>query len=237
LNKAVLSEKRHIPSLPELTRRLNGKKWFSKLDFKEAFNQCKFDEQSRLYCAMSTIYGTYIWNRLSMGLSTAAELFQECMMRLLGDIEGTQCCLDDVLLATETEEQAIICLKKCLDRIESSGMTLNYEKCVFIKPSVTFFGMTISADGIKPRQSTLQDLLDAEAPQTKPELHSFLGLSGYFKNRTPFQSSVDKPLRNLLKKNAKFAWEQEQQKAFETLKNSVIQDNLAHFDCRLETEL
>ena len=44
LNKNVRLVKHHIPSIPELAHSLNGMKFFSKLDFKDAFNQMEFKE-------------------------------------------------------------------------------------------------------------------------------------------------------------------------------------------------
>lgn len=97
--------------------------------------------------------------------------------------------------------------------------------------------MTISAEGIKPRESTMNDLLTAEPPKSVKKVHNSLGLSGYFKNSTPFQSNIDKPLRDLMKKGTKFKWEEAEQTAFKLLKDTVIQDNLAHFENKLDTEL
>ena len=88
LNKNVKQVKRHTPSIPELAFPLNGMKYFTKLDFNDASNQLEFDSQSRLLMAMSTIWGVYIWNRVNMGLSPAADIFQECIYCLLGDIKG-----------------------------------------------------------------------------------------------------------------------------------------------------
>ena len=83
LNKALIIQRRHLPAITKLTNKLAGSAWFSKLDFNEAFNQMSFDGQSRLLTAMSTIWGTYFWNRLNMGISIASEIFQEMMQNLL----------------------------------------------------------------------------------------------------------------------------------------------------------
>ncbi len=46
LNKAIVRRPRPMPSLQTLTYDLNGKKWFSKVDIRDAFNQLELDEQS-----------------------------------------------------------------------------------------------------------------------------------------------------------------------------------------------
>ena len=104
-NKALIPAKRHIPSVPELTRQLTKCKWFSIIDFKDAFNQLSYDEQARALNVMSTPWGLYCWNRLNMGIATASELFQEVMEKVLAGIDGIVMALDDGLVFSETEEQ------------------------------------------------------------------------------------------------------------------------------------
>ena len=238
LNKAIVKFKRHIPSLPELQIELNGTKVFSKLDFNDAFNQLQLNVKSQNLTAMATQWGIYIWNRLNMGLSTASEIFQETMQQLLGDIPVVKAVMDDVLIATADLESGQKSLVECLDRIKNAGLSLNIKKCEFLKHEVNFFGLTISANGIKLKKDKISDLMQATPPRNAKELHSFLGLTGYFKSRTPRQSEIEVPLRKLLKSKRKFAaLSEEEAKAFQQLKDEVIVDWLAHFDCRKDTEL
>lgn len=237
LNKALIPVKRHIPSITELTNELAGAEWFSKLDFKDAFNQVLLDEESRCLTAMATIWGVYLWNCLNMGISTASELFQDTMEKLFIGIPNIKIALDDVLIFTETKEQHHQILAQCLERIEDSGMTLNSDKCAFVKNEVVFFGTTISKNGVAPKKSTYEDLQNCLEPTTTKEVQSFLGLTGYFKTRTPYQSTIDKPLRKLIRKGAVFKFEEEERNAYKELKRGVIEESMAFFNHKLETEL
>ena len=112
--------------------------------------------------------------------------------------------MDDIMIHTEKKEQGQEILTAVLDRISQSGMTLNKEKCVFLQEEVTFFGFTVSGDGVKPKKSKIEDLQSCLPPRNIKEVHSFIGLTSYFKNRSPYQSSIDKPLRDMLKKTQGF---------------------------------
>jgi hypothetical protein len=237
LNKAIIPQKRKIPSLTELQYSLNDSKVFSLLDFNEAFNQVCYNIETKPLTATSTPFGIIIWNCLNMGISCASELFQQAMEWLLGDIQGIKIALDDVLIHAKDKETAYKIQTEALDRIRKSGMTLNKNKCKFLQPQIVFFGMVISAEGIKPKQSVIEDLVKCKQPQATKDVSSFLGLAGYFKNRSPHQATIEKPLRRLLMKNTKFKWETEEANAYKILKESVITDALAHFDHRLRTEL
>ena len=237
LNKHLIPQKRYIPSIPELTGQLAGCEWFSKLDFNDAFNQLVFDDSSRILTAMSTVWGIYYWNRMNMGISIASELFQEAMQKLLGHIPGVTIALDDIMIASKTKGAAQESLKACLDQILDSGMSLNKDKCEFLQPEITFFGVTISKEGIKPKKSKLEDLIRCEEPKDSKGVQSFLGLTGYFKNRSPYQSTIDKPLRNLIKNGVPFKWNSDEQNSYRKLKDTVIQEAMAFFDHKKETEL
>ena len=148
-----------------LTNDLAGDEYFSKLDFNDAFNQMLFNDRARELTAMATVWGIYYWNRMNMGISIASEIFQEAMEKLLEDIPNIKVALDDVMIHTKSKDEGERILTQCLDRIRESGMTLNKEKCEFVKQEITFFGVTVSKDGVKPKKSKYEDLQNCDHPR------------------------------------------------------------------------
>ena len=59
------------------------------------------------------------------------------------------------------------------------------------------------------------------AKDGKSSLRSFLGMVGQFRRFIPKFSKIAEPLNRLLKDNAEFVWESEQQQAFDNLKNAI----------------
>ena len=53
-------------------------------------------------------------------------------------------------------------------------MTLNLEKCLFMKPKIPFWGMVITKEGIMPDSEKVRALQLASRPRTKEELLPFL---------------------------------------------------------------
>ncbi|KAL0354352.1 UNVERIFIED_CONTAM: Retrovirus-related Pol polyprotein from transposon [Sesamum angustifolium] len=63
--------------------------------------------------------------------------------------------------------------------------------------------------------------MEWEPPKNVSEVRSFLGLAGYYRRFVKDFSVVAKPLRNLLKKNAPFNWNDKCAQSFEELKKRL----------------
>ena len=95
------------------------------------------------------------------------------------------------------------------------------------KSSISFFGVILSAEGVKPDPDKVYCLYNAPAPANQGELKSFLGLCTFMSRFIPNYSDKTAPLRELIKKNVQFKWGESQENAFKVLKtelscNSVV---------------
>ena len=104
LNSAVKREHIMLPNLKDISPKLRGSKIFSKLDAVSGFNQIPLDEESRLLTTFITPFGRFCFKRLPFGISSAPEIFQRRMTELLGNIEGVQVIIDDILIHCRTME-------------------------------------------------------------------------------------------------------------------------------------
>ena len=70
-----------------------------------------------------------------------------------------------------------------------------------------------------------------DSPKNVASLQSFNGMVNYLKKFTPVLSELSEPLRRLCKSGVKWAWESEQQNAFEAIKQVIMTlPVLAYFD-------
>jgi hypothetical protein len=74
---------------------------------------------------------------------------------------------------------------------------------MWILVSVKFLGHTISKDGISVDPSKVQEVMDWKPPKFVHQIHSFLGLAGYYCRFIPDFSRIAKPMTELLKKGVK----------------------------------
>nr|XP_029732609.1 uncharacterized protein K02A2.6-like [Aedes albopictus] len=124
-----LEDKRYpMPVAEAIFAKLNGGKFFSKLDLKSAYNQLLLDEESKKMLAWSTHKGIYYVNRLPFGTKPACAIFQEILEKLLQDCPGCVNFLDDVLVTGATIEEHLNNLSRVLEKLWDAGFRLNKEK-------------------------------------------------------------------------------------------------------------
>ena len=97
-------------------------------------------------------------------------------------------------------------------------MYAKFSKCEFWLRKVPFLGHVLSKDGISVDPSKVQEVLDWKAPTSVHEVHSFLGLAGYYRRFILDFSKIAKPMTRLLQKDEKFVWTSECETTFHTLR-------------------
>ena len=74
---------------------------------------------------------------------------------------------------------------------------------------------------IKPDSEKVRAIVDQPAPINQIQIRSFLRMIRFFRNYIQGFSTIAAPMTNLLAKETSYVWEQEQQQAFERLKQVI----------------
>ena len=141
------------------------------------------------------------YKKLTMGTKPASGALTKALSPLFQDIPGAHIIHDDLIIATKTEKHKEV-LVKVLQRIEENNMTLNLEKCLFMKPKIPFWGMVITKEGIMPDLEKVWALQRASRPRTKEELMSFLCMVQSNHDFIEGIAQKSEHLRKLTKKHA-----------------------------------
>ena len=147
LNKAVKGEIHPMSSVDDSLAKLSNAQYFTRLDANSGFWQIPLDTESQLLTTFITPYGRFCFHRLCFGISSAPEIFQRTMNKILEGVPGVICHMDDVLIHGTTREEHDQRVDEVMERIKRSGMTLN-NKCEF--SSTKFLGFIIDEGGITP---------------------------------------------------------------------------------------
>ena len=79
--------------------------------------------------------------------------------------------------------------------------------------------MIIEEGKISMDPGKLKGISEWPIPSTVKQVRGFLGFGNFYRRFIQHFSNIVKPLNDLLKKDQRFNWTDEQQKAFEELKN------------------
>jgi RNase H-like domain found in reverse transcriptase len=98
---------------------------------------------------------------------------------------------------------------------------------------VKYLGHILSTTGVRPDPDKIKVLLDWETPRNLKEVQPFHGLGNYVNF-----ARISRPLTNLMKKEAPFAWTPECETSFTTIKPHLADAAMQyHFDPKLPTVL
>ena len=88
-----------------------------------------------------------------------------------------------------------------------------------------FFGNIFTPDGVKADPKKVEAIKKMQAPQTKQELQSFLGMINFLGQFIKNMSELTSNLRSLLKKNTLFQWTKSHETNFLKLKDIITRDS------------
>ena len=204
------------------------------------YHQVSLAEESRAISTFQTHEGLHRFKVLFFGASPATDLFHDRVKAALDGLPGCTSIHDNILVWGSTPEEHEENLDKCLTRLQEKGLSLRHEKCTFGATSVSWFSTVFSKSGMSADPKKIKTIRDAGRPQGNDDVKSFLQAC-QFNARFMFDTAsayaeLTQPLRNLTKKNARFVWSSECERAYQEITNTMTSDAaLRPFNPELKT--
>ena len=126
--------------------------------------------------------------------------------------------IDDVLVGTETEEGHDKIVEEILKRLEKNNLYVKPEKCVQKAKKIEFLGVIIGPNGIEMEVKKVEGVLGWPESKNMKNIRKSLGLTNYYRMFIKDFAQVEKPINVLIRKDEKWWQREEQQKAFDELK-------------------
>lgn len=231
LNAAIKKDYYSIPTLEDLKSKLARAKFFTVLDLKDGFYQIELTSDSSKLCSFSTPFGTYKFKRLPFGINIAPEQFQRLNEKNFGNLNGTEVYIDDILVWGETLEEHDRNLNNVVERARELNIKFNREKLQYRVSEVKFLGHIFSQNGVSSDPNRVKAIISMPEPKSKKELQRYLGMVNYLRSFIPNLAEKTEPLRQLLKNDIEFVWNNVHTKTVNNLKNILTSTPvLAVFD-------
>ncbi|KAI5754078.1 hypothetical protein M8J77_005524 [Diaphorina citri] len=201
LNANTVSEKFPLPLIQDQIARLKGAKFFSSLDMASGYHQIPIHPDSIEKTSFITYHGTWEYLAVPFGLKNAGSVFQRAVLEALGDLahDFVVVFIDDILIVSESPEQALSRLDTTLKVLTDAGFSLNLTKCSFVVNRISYLGYEIENGQLYPNAKKIMALTNLPPPKTLRSLRQFLGLASYFRQFIRNFSIIASPLFKLIK--------------------------------------
>ena len=149
--------------------------------------------------------------RMPFGLCNAPATFQRCMLSIFSDLveRVIEVYMDNVTVYGGSFEECLINLETVLHRCIEKNLVLNWEKCHFMVNQRIVLGHIICKKGIQVDKAKIEMISKLPSPTNVKAVRQFLGHVGFYRRFIKGFSKIAKPLYKLLKKDAKFMWDED----------------------------
>ena len=165
-------------------------------------------------------YGHFEFAMMPFGLMNAPAAFMDLMHRVFHPYldRFVVVFVDDILIYSKTEKDHEDHLRVVLQTLRDHQLYAKFSKCEFWLTKVRFLGHVVSASGVSVDPEKVEAIMSWERPNSVFEIHSFLGLAGYYKRFIEDFSRLAAPMTKLTRKEVKFEWNDSCERAFQELK-------------------
>lgn len=241
LNKKIIKDRFPTPVIEEQLDALQGTRVYSTIDLKNGFFHVPVHKDSRKYLSFVTHSGQYTFLKTPFGCCNSPRVFQRYINFVFRDLINKRIVvvfMDDIIILARDVNEAITRLKMVFECAAKAGLEIKWSKCQFLKRTVQFLGHIVEEGRIRPSPLKTAAVQKFPEPKTIKGVQSFLGLTGYFRKFIEGYATIAKPLSDMLRRDAKFVFNEEQRCAFEQLKQSLMANPvLKIYDPLAETEL
>ena len=131
---------------------LMGKEIFGCIDMRSFYRQILLEESSKMFTGFATEDGTFVYNRVPMGIKNACSYSQRKLQEVLARNPvlfkaGVKNFFDDVPIGAMNDDEFLDIVKNLLDVCRECKLKLNKEKSVLGVDSITHLGFIIDRNG------------------------------------------------------------------------------------------
>ncbi|GJY86787.1 reverse transcriptase domain-containing protein [Tanacetum coccineum] len=225
LNKLTIKNRYPLPRIDDLFDQLQGSSVYSKIDLRSGYHQLRVREEDIPKTAFRTRYGHYEFQVMPFGLTNAPAVFMDLMNRVCKPYldKFVIVFIDDILIYSRNEEEHANHLRIILELLRKEKLYAKFSKCDFWIHIVQFLGHLIDSQGLHVDPAKIEAVKNWTSPTTPTEVRQFLGLAGYYRRFIEGFSKIAKPLTKLTQKNKNYIWSEEQELAFQLLKQKLYE--------------
>jgi hypothetical protein len=235
INKILEKDSFQIPDIRILLSFLAGMLFFCELDLEGAFLQFLLSEASQEFTAFTMKNQQYFFVGAPFGLKPLSSFYQRAMTKILEGIPGVIIFIDNIGIASKTLEEHISSIKAVVERLNAHNLKLNLKKCQWIETQIKFLGHIADKWGTRIDPEKTESAKNFPKPKNSKEIQRFIGFTGFLRTYVLDYAEIAFPLTSIMTDNRDYIWGPEQERAFQQLKQAIINAPLLHYPKLNET--
>jgi transposase InsO family protein len=224
VNKYTIPDAITLTDISEVIQRVGKSNYISLFDAKSGYHQLPVRAEDQWLTAFVCDLGLFEWTRTPFGMRSSGCTFIRAIRHLMEPIrEFVETYVDEMAVHSETWEDHLRHLDRYLAIIKSSGLTINLDKCDFVKPVIRYVGHLIGSGYRSPDPVKVEAVMKLRIPETKKQVRQIMGLFSHFRDYIPRFSDISKPITDLTGKRipSRVPWGEAQQAAFDQLREAL----------------
>jgi hypothetical protein len=225
LNKACPKDEFSLPRIDSLVDVAATSELMSLLDCYSGYHQIWMKKEDEPKTSFITPSGTYCYLRMPEGLKNAGGSFSRMTAKVLHSQIGRNALtyIDDIIVKSIKQENHVADLQETFVNFRQAGLKLNPEKCVFRVKKGKFLGCLVSTKGIEANPNKIEAILRMVPPKSRKGAQRLIGRLASLNRFISRSAERNLPFFKVLKSAEVFQWGSNMQKAFEELKQYLIQ--------------
>nr|GEV39127.1 reverse transcriptase domain-containing protein [Tanacetum cinerariifolium] len=131
--------------------------------------------------------------------------------------------IDDILIYSRNKEKHANYPRIILKLLRKEKLYAKFSKCDLWISVVQFLRHVIYNQGLHVDPAKIKAIKNWASPTTPTKIHQFLGLAGYYRRFIKDLSKITESLIELTQKNKKYIWGEDQETAFQLLKQKLCE--------------
>ena len=233
INKYIASPHYFIPHVSHELDKAATSKFYMDLDMANAFHQIPLAKTTSQRLSVTTPIGLKRPVFLPEGVSPASGLLQRTVMSLFADFsEWTICLFDNILVLCDSFEDAMVKLRKIIQRCYERSVVLKFSKSFLGFQTCKFFGYRVSPGKYEMDEDRKKDILEAPMPTSLKSMQRFLGAAIFFSEFVPGFASLVSKLYDMTVSGFnwdKTKWEVDYEAEFSKVKRALAESTAKYF--------
>jgi ribonuclease HI len=223
LNKYCPKDHFGLPRIDQVVDSTAGCILLCFLDCYSGYHQIALKEEDQIKTAFITPYGTYAYKTMSFGLKNAGVTYQRAIQMCFADQlhQNVEPYMDDVVIKTRNPDVLIADLEETFSSLRRFRWKLNPTKCIFGVPSRKLLGFIVSNRGIEANPVNILAITDMEALVAIKDVQKLTGCMAALNRFISRLGETGLPFFKLLKRQDKFQWMEEAERALQDLKHHL----------------